>query len=191
MTRKVVNTYRLQLRREFSFDDARAVVPYLARLGVTHLYLSPILAARPGSAHGYDITDHGRLNEELGGEDGFAALAAEARAHGLGIVVDIVPNHMGIDPKANPWWRDVLENGECSPHARAFDIDWRPIKPELRDRVLLPILGDRYGIVLERGELELRFADGALSLAYFEHDLPIDPRQAPKVLAAGTPASRR
>jgi (1->4)-alpha-D-glucan 1-alpha-D-glucosylmutase len=182
VTRKVVNTYRLQLRREFSFDDARAVVPYLARLGVTHLYLSPILAARPGSAHGYDITDHRRLNEELGGEAGFEALAAEARAHGLGIVVDFVPNHMGIDPRTNPWWRDVLENGECSPYARTFDIDWRPIKPELRDRVLLPILGDRYGIVLERGELELRFAGGALSLAYFDHDLPIDPRQAPKVL---------
>lgn len=185
MTRAPIQTYRLQLGPHLSFAAARELVPYLSRLGITHLYLSPCLAARPGSTHGYDITDHRRLSAELGGDAEFEPLAREAESHGLGLVLDFVPNHMGVDAGSNPWWRDVLENGECSAYARCFDIDWRPLKPELRDKVLLPILGDLYGLVLERGELRLEIRDGALALRYFDHDLPVNPRQAPRVLRLG------
>ncbi len=137
-------------------------VPYLAALGVTDFYSSPFLTAGRGSTHGYDIADHGKLNEELGGEAGFDALSRRARDAGMGFVLDIVPNHMGVEPERNHWWRDVLENGPSSIYARFFDIDWTPLKPELTDKVLLPILGDQYGAVLERGELQLGFRDGAL-----------------------------
>jgi (1->4)-alpha-D-glucan 1-alpha-D-glucosylmutase len=177
-----VSTYRLQFHREFTFEDARRLVPYLAALGITECYSSPILTARPGSTHGYDICDHNRLNPELGSEADFDAFTSELEAHGLGQILDFVPNHMGIDPQTNRWWRDVLENGPSSPYARYFDVDWDPVKPELKGKVLLPILGDQYGIVLERGELHLALADGALVLRYFEHDLPISPRESPRVL---------
>ncbi|MCU0256908.1 MAG: malto-oligosyltrehalose synthase, partial [Vicinamibacterales bacterium] len=175
-------TYRLQLRPEFGFEAAARTAPYLASLGVSDAYLSPVFAARPGSTHGYDICDHGRLNPEIGGEAGFSTLEDALRHHGLGALVDVVPNHMGIDPRTNRWWRDVLENGPSSPFADFFDVDWDPVKPELRDRVLLPILGDQYGAVLERGELRVELADGALELHYFDHCLPLNPRQAPLVL---------
>ena len=146
--------------------------------------MSPVFAARPGSEHGYDISDHGRLNPELGGDEGFLALEDSLRMHGLGALLDVVPNHMGIDPRTNRWWRDVLENGPSSPFSAFFDIDWDPVKPELKDRVLLPILGDQYGTVLERGELRVGLADGALELHYFDHCLPLNPRQVPQVLDA-------
>jgi len=170
-------TYRLQLHAGFTFHDAARIVPYLAALGVSHLYTSPILRARAGSTHGYDVADFGMLNPELGGEAGFAALCAAARRHGLGIIVDHVPNHMGVGQADNAWWLDVLEWGAASPHAAVFDIDWEPDKPELRGRVMVPFLGDHYGAVLESGALELRFApaEGSLSLWYGPHRLPLAP----------------
>ncbi len=184
-----VSTYRVQLHGGFTFADAARVVPYLDRLGVTDLYCSPILAARPGSSHGYDVVDHGRLNPELGGDDAYRELTTVLAARGMGQVVDIVPNHMSLEPShANRWWHDVLENGPSSPFARYFDIDWKPVKPELADKVLLPILGDQYGRVLERGELSLAYRDGALVLRYCERELPINPRRAPRILRQGLDA---
>jgi len=159
-----VSTYRLQLHGGFGFSRARDVVPYLARLGVTDCYSSPHLRANPGSTHGYDICDHRELNPELGTRTEYEAFSSALVAHDLGHIVDIVPNHMAADPASNPWWRDVLENGPSSPYSHFFDIDWQPVKAELIDRILLPVLGDQYGLVLERGELRVRYDDGALPL---------------------------
>src|SRR5215475_12915720 len=130
--RKPASTYRLQLNPAFSFADAEKIVPYLERLGVSDCYTSPILAARPGSTHGYDTVDHSRANPELGGDEGFLRFSETIRQHGLGLVVDFVPNHMSIDSRANLWWRSVLENGRSSPYANFFDIDWDPVKDELK-----------------------------------------------------------
>ncbi|MEZ5287379.1 MAG: malto-oligosyltrehalose synthase [Vicinamibacterales bacterium] len=177
-TRAPISTYRLQLHPGFTFDDARAIVPYLAALGITDCYCSPIFTARPGSTHGYDVSDHNQINPELGGEPGLLAFAAALEAHGLGLIVDFVPNHMGNDPRTNHWWRDVLENGPSSPYAGVFDIDWDPVKPELKERLLLPILGEQYGSALESGRLRLTMDEGALVLEYYEHRLPINPRRA-------------
>jgi (1->4)-alpha-D-glucan 1-alpha-D-glucosylmutase len=182
LTRAPVATYRVQLSRSFTFRHLHSLVPYLEALGVSDCYCSPILSAGEGSLHGYDIANHNALNPELGTRDDFADVSAALGGRGMGLIVDFVPNHMGINPRTNAWWRDVLENGPSSPYARFFDIDWLPVKAELRDKVLLPILGDQYGLVLERGELKLRFAAGALVLDYFERELPINPRQAPLVL---------
>jgi len=181
-------TYRLQLNAGFTFADARHVLDYLSRLGISDVYTSPYFTARRGSTHGYDVGDHNSLNAELGGDEEHARFVEALAARGMGHVLDFVPNHMGIDTQSNPWWRDVLENGECSPSARFFDIDWSPVKPELRDKVLLPILGEQYGAVLERGELQLAFRDGLLVLHYFDHELPINPRQAPRVYEHGIEA---
>jgi (1->4)-alpha-D-glucan 1-alpha-D-glucosylmutase len=181
-SRRPLTTYRLQFNRDFRFSEARDLVPYLTELGVTECYCSPYLKANPGSRHGYDICEHGRLNPELGSEADYEGFCSTVQAHGLGHIVDFVPNHMAADPRSNPWWRDVLENGPSSPVAGFFDIDWDPIKPELKDKVLLPVLGDQYGRVLERGELQVRLQDGALHLWYFDLDLPINPRQSPRVL---------
>ncbi|MBI3048524.1 MAG: malto-oligosyltrehalose synthase [Acidobacteria bacterium] len=183
--RRPVSTYRLQFHRGFRFPDASAIVPYLAGLGITDCYCSPYLKANPGSPHGYDICEHGTLNPELGTDTEYDEFCGALQAHGLGHVVDFVPNHMAADPQSNPWWRDVLENGPSSPFADFFDIDWEPVKLELKGKVLLPVLGDQYGRVLERGELQLRFDEGALHLRYFDLDLPINPRQSPRVLELG------
>lgn len=177
-----VVTYRLQLHAGFTFAEAEALVPYLAALGVTDCYTSPVSTATPGSTHGYDVCRHTEINPELGGRAGLESLARALKRHGLGLVVDFVPNHMSNDPRTNDWWRDVLENGPSSPFARFFDIDWDPIKPELKDRLLLPILGEPYGDALERGRLTLRFDGGTLVLDYGELTLPINPRRSPLVL---------
>ncbi len=177
-----LTSYRLQLGPSCGFRDAARLLPYLAELGVTECYCSPVLAARPGSPHGYDVCDHSRLNENLGGAAGFLELAQTAKARGMGIVVDFVPNHMAADPLANPWWRSVLENGPSSPYATYFDIDWDPVKPELKGRLLLPILGDQYGITLEAGQLRLELGPAGMVLRYFDHDLPLNPRQLRMVL---------
>lgn len=153
-------TARLQLHAGFTLDDARAQVDYYADLGVSHLYLSPITRARAGSTHGYDVIDHAAVNPELGGEPALLRLAAAARARGLGLIADIVPNHMAAHP-SNAWWRDVLANGEASAWASYFDIDWTPPAPALQGKVLLPVLGDPYGVSLERGALTLQWDDGA------------------------------
>ena len=144
-------TYRLQLRPGFGFDHAAALCDYLAELGVSHAYFSPYLKAAPGSTHGYDVIDYGRVNDELGGEDGHARLAAALRAHGLGQVIDVVPNHMSIASRENRWWWDVLESGPVSPYAPYFDVDWKTPAEQQRNTVLMPILRDHYGRVLEAG----------------------------------------
>jgi (1->4)-alpha-D-glucan 1-alpha-D-glucosylmutase len=174
-----VSTYRVQLSPDFRFADLHALVPYLDALGVGACYLSPILRARPGSRHGYDVVDHQELNPELGTREEFEALARDLQARGMGLLLDFVPNHMAVDPGHNPRWRDVLENGPSAMSAEWFDIDWQPSKEGLRDRVLLPILGDQYGNALERGELELALRNGALVVRYGEHVLPTDPRSVP------------
>jgi (1->4)-alpha-D-glucan 1-alpha-D-glucosylmutase len=178
-------TYRLQLSRQFGFRDAALLVPYLAALGISHVYTSPITMARPGSAHGYDIIDHNRLDPELGGEEDFRSLVAALHCHGLGLIVDFVPNHMGIGAD-NSWWLDVLEWGEGSPYAAYFDINWDAARPDLKGRVLLPVLGAQYGEILERGEIELGFyaAEGSFYAAYFEHRFPIAPCCYATILAA-------
>jgi (1->4)-alpha-D-glucan 1-alpha-D-glucosylmutase len=181
-------TYRLQLHKEFTLDAASAIAPYLARLGVSDCYTSPIFRATAGSTHGYDVCDHNEIGPELGGAEAYARFTAALRAQGLAHLVDFVPNHMGISTASNPWWRDVLENGPCSVSARFFDIDWEPAEAPLRNKVLLPILGDQYGQTLERGELRLVFEDGQIELAYADQRLPINPRQAPLVYRVGLDA---
>ena len=175
-----ISTYRLQFNREFRFVDARALVPYLHALGITHCYSSPLLKARAGSAHGYDITDHNSLNPEIGSEEEFQALISELRVNGMALILDTVPNHMGVGHGDNPWWQDVLQNGRSSAYADFFDIDWEPFKPELRDKVLFPVLGGSYGVELERGHLRLRF-DGAFFVQYFDKRVPVDPQTIPLI----------
>ncbi|HLI26128.1 MAG TPA: malto-oligosyltrehalose synthase [Chloroflexota bacterium] len=168
-------TYRLQFHAGFPLADATALVPYLAALGVGALYASPLFAARPGSMHGYDVTDPAQINPELGGQAAFDALAAALRAHGLGLLLDIVPNHMAASPD-NPWWYDVLQLGRHSPYATFFDIDWRPGPAGLHERVLLPILGAPLRRVLRRGELRLVLDVSGLGLRYYDWRLPLGPR---------------
>jgi len=175
-----VSTYRLQFNREFRFVHARALVPYLHALGITHCYSSPLLKARAGSAHGYDITDHNSLNPEIGSEEEFQALISELRANGMALILDTVPNHMGVGHGDNPWWQDVLQNGRSSAYADFFDIDWEPFKPELHDKVLFPVLGGSYGVELERGHLRLKF-DGAFVVQYFDKRMPVDPQTIPLI----------
>jgi len=177
-------TYRVQLNREFGFAQAAAIVPYLQALGISHLYCSPFLKARAGSSHGYDIVDHNALNPELGSRDEFNQLTEVLKHHGMGLILDLVPNHMGVGGNDNPWWLDVLENGPASEYADFFDIDWQPAKPELAARVLLPLLEDHYGKVLEAALLRLKFdvTRGQFSIAYHEHRFPIDPRTYPLIL---------
>jgi (1->4)-alpha-D-glucan 1-alpha-D-glucosylmutase len=176
------STYRLQLNRGFTFRDAAEIVPYLHALGVGDLYASPYLQARPGSIHGYDITDHGSLNPEIGTEEDHTRLAGRLREHGMGHLLDIVPNHMGIGGHTNPWWWEVLEGGPDSPYAAYFDVDWHPHMPELEGKVLLPVLGDPYGVVLERGELKLVYLDGRFRIDYFENRFPAAPASTAAVL---------
>ena len=184
------STYRLQLRPSFGFADAAAVSAYLARLGVSHAYLSPYLQAAPGSEHGYDVVDPRRVNEDLGGARAHRRMSRRLAEVGLGQVLDIVPNHMAISGPENPWWWDVLENGPSSRYAHYFDVDWDP--PEARDRnnVLLPILGDHYGRVIERGELQLERHGGTISLRYYDHVLPLSPRSLYRVLGPAARSAR-
>ncbi|MBV9203206.1 MAG: malto-oligosyltrehalose synthase, partial [Alphaproteobacteria bacterium] len=178
-------TYRLQFHEGFGFEDAAALAPYLARLGISHVYASPYLKARPGSTHGYDIVDHGRLNLELGDEPAFRDMVAAFRQNGLSQVLDFVPNHMGVGGSDNPWWIDVLEWGPASEYARWFDIDWEPDRRYLHEKLLVPLLGDQYGAVLEAGQLMLRFdpeTGGFAVWAYDTHKLPINPLHYSRVL---------
>lgn len=187
-------TYRLQFHAGFGFADAAAIAPYLAQLGVSHVYASPYLKARPGSSHGYDLVDHGQLNPELGDATAFHAMVAAFRSHGLGQIIDFVPNHMGVGGADNPWWLDVLEWGQDSAYAGWFDIDWDPDRRYLFGKLLVPFLGDQYGAVLEAGDLELRFDSETGSLAvwaYGEHKLPICPLHYHRVLGDAHPALER
>ncbi|MGH8739781.1 MAG: malto-oligosyltrehalose synthase, partial [Burkholderiales bacterium] len=165
-----VATYRLQLHKGFRFKDALALVPYLAKLGVSHVYASPFLKARPGSMHGYDVMDHGRINPEIGTEAELNRLIDELCRHGMGLVLDIVPNHMGVLHGDNPWWQDVLEKGRASPYARFFDIDWE----RGGGKLLLPVLGKHYGEALEDGEISLVRMKGAWRVKYFDQSFPLN-----------------
>ena len=178
-----LSTYRLQFNNTFHFEDARRLIPYLSRMGVTHVYSSPILKARAGSQHGYDIIDHNQLNPEIGSEQEFRQFAAELKARGMGLLLDTVPNHMGVGYGDNPWWQDVLQNGRTSAYADFFDIDWDPRKPELRNKVLIPILGNPYGQDLEAGNIQVFFQDGVLVVKYFDKVLPVDPQTLPLLFA--------
>jgi (1->4)-alpha-D-glucan 1-alpha-D-glucosylmutase len=169
------STYRLQFNRHFTFAQARALVPYLHALGISDCYASPYFQAGAESLHGYDITDHNKLNAAIGSREEYDAWIAELHARQMGQVLDFVPNHMGIGEAGNLWWADVLENGPSSAYAPYFDIDWHPLKSDLRDKVLIPILGDQYGRVLERGELKVHYDNGRFFLRYFEHEFPIAP----------------
>ena len=175
-------TYRLQFHAGFTFRDAARLVPYLHRLGVSHCYCSSYVQAVPGSLHGYDVADPTSFNREIGTEQDYRAFVEALHRHGIGQILDIVPNHMGIARSANPWWQDVLENGPSSRHARVFDIDWQPVNQALANKVLIPILGDQYGAVLERQEIVLVYADGSFSVRYFETTLPVAPRSYPRIL---------
>jgi (1->4)-alpha-D-glucan 1-alpha-D-glucosylmutase len=174
-------TYRLQLHKGFTLFDAAAIVPYLHDLGISHVYCSPYLRARTGSTHGYDTCDHSQINPELGGEAGYRQFVGQLAERGMGHILDMVPNHMAASTQ-NPWWYDVLENGPNSPYAYFFDVDWRPIKPELADKLLLPILGSQYGAVLEEHQLKIVFHEGAFSLRYYDNELPLSPKSVVPIL---------
>src|ERR1700676_2574073 len=177
-------TYRFQLHREFNFKDAMALVGYLHDLGISDCYLSPITKARAGSPHGYDVVNHGEVNPELGTEDDFQKLVQMLHERGMGIVQDIVPNHMSIGDPANQWWNDVLENGPSSPYADFFDIDWNPPKHDLTNKILLPVLGEQYGKVLENQQIQIVYDrdSGTFQARYFEHMFPLAPRSLQWIL---------
>jgi len=178
-------TYRVQFDpRHFNFRGAAEIVPYLKELGISHVYASPYLKVRAGSPHGYAIVDYTSLNPELGTPNDYESFLAALREHGLEQILDVVPNHMGAAPGENRWWDDVLENGPGSPYADFFDIGWRPVKEELRNKILLPVLGRQFGQALEAGELRLGYGDGAFFFDYFGTRLPLDPRTYAEVLAS-------
>ena len=175
--------YRLQLNKEFTFRQAMDIIPYLKELGISHFYASPFLMARPGSPHGYDIIDHGRINPEIGSREEYEQFVAVLEQNSMAMILDVVPNHMGVGSD-NQWWMDVLENGEASKYGDFFDINWQPHQQDLVGRLLLPVLGGHYGMILESGEIQLRFdADaGSFAIQYHEHRFPIDPGTYPTVL---------
>ncbi len=177
-------TYRVQLNKAFTFADVTEIVPYLASLGISHVYCSPYFKARAGSVHGYDVVDHNQLNPEIGTRADFETFVAALRSHNMGHILDIVPNHVGIMGSDNAWWMDVLENGAASKYADYFDIEWNPANPVLQDKVLVPVLGGPYGDILEKGELVLRFEreSGSFAVFYHEHRMPVDPRSYPLII---------
>ncbi len=182
------STYRVQLTPDFGLYDVAEITPYLAALGVTHLYCSPYLQAARGSNHGYDVVDPTRVNEELGEEPARRRMVTALEANGLGQVLDVVPNHMAIGGRSNRWWWDVLENGRASAYAGYFDVDWNPPEAKLRNRVLIAILGDHYGRVLEAGEIRVVRHGAEFTIAYYDHVLPVAPPSLEPVLAS---AARR
>ena len=180
-----LSTYRLQFNAHFRFSDAREIVPYLHRLGISDIYASPYFKARAGSLHGYDILDQNSLNPEIGSEDEYEALVGELKRWDMGQILDIVPNHMCIEGQGNAFWMDVLENGPSSTSASFFDIDWHPVKKELENKILIPILGDQYGTVLENGDLRLSFEEGSFFVYYHDHKLPVIPKTYSNILTLG------
>ncbi|WP_435017017.1 malto-oligosyltrehalose synthase [Tundrisphaera sp. TA3] len=171
-----LSTYRVQMHAGFGFDKAASIAPYLRELGVTHLYSSPYLQAGKGSTHGYDVLNHSKPNDELGGSEAHARLCQKLGEAGLGQILDIVPNHMSIASRENAWWWDVLENGPSSRFANYFDVDWHPMEAKLRDTVLMPILGDHYGRIIEAGQITLRRVGGTFTFHYSDHVMPVAPR---------------
>ncbi len=183
-------TYRLQLHKGFTLDDAAGIVPYLAKLGISHVYCSPIHRARPGSLHGYDVLAHDEINPELGGMPAFERFTGALKQHGMGQILDLVPNHMGVLGAENPWWMDVLRNGQASAYANHFDIDWKPLAGDLAGKVLLPVLGKPYGEALESGELELRWHEDedSFSVHYYDHRFPLSPQSSAELKRQGPAA---
>ncbi|WP_213880127.1 malto-oligosyltrehalose synthase [Pseudomonas sp. dw_358] len=179
-------TLRLQFHKDFTLDDAVPLVPYFKQLGISHLYASPLLKARPGSMHGYDVVDPTTINPELGGETALRRLVAALRQHGMGLILDIVSNHMAVGGAHNPWWLDLLEWGRRSPYAEFFDIQWHSPDPLLEGQLLLPFLGTDYGIALQEGTLPLRFdgETGAFFVEHYEHRFPLCPLDYPALLSA-------
>lgn len=175
-------TYRLQLNRLFTFRDAKRVVQYLHELGISDCYVSPYLKAQPDSLHGYDICDHKALNPAIGSEQEYEAFVDELSRRGMGQILDVVPNHMGIGGESNAWWMDVLESGQSSVYAPFFDIDWNPLKAELAGKVLLPVLHDQYGVVLENRGLALEYGGGGFLVRYCQHRFPISPSSSAEIL---------
>lgn len=175
MSPEVRATYRVQLHKDFGFDDATEIVPYLARLGISHLYCSPYLQARAGSTHGYDVVDQSKISDELGGAEAHRRMCDELARHGMSHILDVVPNHMTVTDRANGWWWDVLKNGTESHFAAYFDIDWDPPENKLRRTLLVPILGDHYGRVLSSGDIRLGREGDEVVVRYFEHVLPTAP----------------
>jgi (1->4)-alpha-D-glucan 1-alpha-D-glucosylmutase len=173
-----VSTYRVQMHKNFTFADAAGIAGYLKQLGIGDFYSSPIFEARPNSMHGYDVSRHDRLNPEIGGADGFSSFSQELTRQGLGLLLDIVPNHMGVG-NDSIWWQDVLENGHASQYSEYFDIDWKPLKAALRNKLLLPILGDQYGAELESKHIQVSIEDGRPLVHYYDHSMPIAPRTLP------------
>jgi (1->4)-alpha-D-glucan 1-alpha-D-glucosylmutase len=181
-----LSTYRLQFNADFTFRHAQRLIGYLHALGISHVYSSPVLQARAGSRHGYDITDHNSLNPEVGSYEDFQALVRELKNYGMGQILDFVPNHMGVGLGSNIWWNDVLANGRASEFAEFFDIDWKPLKPELHNKLLLPILGDQYGAELEAGRICLMLDNRGFHIEYYDNRLPIDPRTIPLIFDGGS-----
>lgn len=177
------STYRLQFNKDFKFNDAREIIPYLKKLGISHIYASPLLSTKPGSMHGYDVVNYDEINKEIGTFEEFEAFVNTLHTNGLGLILDIVPNHMAIG-KENKWWMDVLENGQASSYSHYFDIDWNPIKKELKGKVLIPILGNHYGIILASGQIGFSFnaETGKLHVNYYENEFPLNPSSYPIIL---------
>ncbi|HEY0758002.1 MAG TPA: malto-oligosyltrehalose synthase [Acidisarcina sp.] len=173
-----LSTYRVQMHAGFTFKDAEATLGYLKQLGIGDYYSSPFFEARPGSLHGYDVTRHDRLNPEIGGDAGFEEFSAALKRAGMGLLLDIVPNHMGVG-NDSLWWQDVLENGRSSEYAEFFDIDWSPLKPDMQGKLLLPILGNQYGEELESSHIQVDVEDGRTLVRYFDHTMPVAPRTLP------------
>ncbi|MGF6595970.1 (1-_4)-alpha-D-glucan 1-alpha-D-glucosylmutase [Paraburkholderia sp. GAS448] len=177
-------TLRLQFHKDFTFDDALAHVGYFAALGISHLYASPVTTAVPGSTHGYDTVDYSKVSAELGGEAGLKRLVDKLHAHDMGLIVDVVPNHMGVGGSHNTWWLDILEWGRHSAYARYFDVDWHSPDPALRGKVLAPVLGASYGDELAAGQIALRFSadSGRFVIAYHDHVFPVCPIEYANIL---------
>jgi (1->4)-alpha-D-glucan 1-alpha-D-glucosylmutase len=173
--------YRLQFNRDFTFRHAADALNYLSRLGITDVYASPLLQSRSGSQHGYDVTDPSRINGELGDEQQFEAFQSALQKERMGLLLDIVPNHMAASSE-NPWWMDVLENGPGSSYAAYFDIDWHPPSRTLDNKILLPMLGKFYGTTLNNGELQIVFRNGTFSIRYYDMSFPLAPKTYRKIL---------
>jgi (1->4)-alpha-D-glucan 1-alpha-D-glucosylmutase len=188
-----VATYRVQFHKECTFEQVTRAIPYLHALGISDLYSSPYLRARPGSTHGYDIVDHNALNPEVGDARAYDKMCEALQSHGMGQILDVVPNHMGVLEADNAWWLDVLENGPASAYAQTFDIEWHPLLADMSGRVLLPVLGDHYGRVLEAGEIQLKVDPhaGEFSLHYWDHRFRVDPAHYPDIFEALPPPAAR
>ncbi len=176
------SVYRIQLNREFTFQKAKAIIPYLKELGIEAVYCSPFFQASPGSMHGYNVTNPNLINQEIGTWEDYSDFCNILSENSMGQIADIVPNHMGINGNNNPWWQDVLENGETSIYSDYFDINWSPVKKELTHKILIPVLGDFYGNILENQEIRLNYRKGNFFINYYEHEFPVDPKTYPLIL---------